>query len=366
MPWDIFICHASEDKGAIATPLAEALSQAGLCVWYDEFALTLGDNLRRSIDRGIRESRYGIAILSPHFFAKEWTQIELDELFTREVEVDKVILPVWHGVTYHDVAQHSLRLANKVAISTDQGLAHVVQAILRVVIPKTFSGIGDDFVLIPSGEFMMGAHDNSAFTNEQPVHRVQISRPFYLGKYPVTQALWQSVIGNNPSKFKGDPLRPVEQVSWNDTQEFIRKLNEQEGGIKYRLPTEAEWEYACRAGSTTMYSFGDDPRHLGEYAWYTDDSEDKTHPVGQRKPNKWGLYDMHGNVYEWLQDWYSSEYYSQSPPQDPQGPSSGATRALRGGAWRWAAKYCRSADRGRWHPYYRSDDLGFRLLRTAP
>jgi formylglycine-generating enzyme required for sulfatase activity len=231
-------------------------------------------------------------------------------------------------------------------------------------LPKTLrNSIGMEFVLIPAGEFQMGSHDG--YQDEKPVHRVRISKAFYLGEYEVTQSQWQAVMGNNPSSFKGDPNLPVESVFWDDVQEFIRRLNAKEGGTKYRLPTEAEWEYAARAGSTTVYSFGNNPSQLGEYAWYDDNARDKTHPVGQKKPNAWGLYDTHGNVWEWVQDRYSSSY----PPgfvTDPQGPSSGSLRVRRGGGWHDYAGGCRSAQRDIGAPGRRIDGLGFRLLRTAP
>jgi formylglycine-generating enzyme required for sulfatase activity len=228
--------------------------------------------------------------------------------------------------------------------------------------PTVRNSIGMEFVPIPAGAFMMGSAQGN--NDERPSHQVTISRPFYLGKYEVTQAQWEAVMGSNPSRFTGQPDRPVEQVSWDDVQAFIRKLNEKEGGTMYRLPTEAEWEYAARAGSTTAYSFGDDPGQLGEYAWYTDNSGGQTHPVGQRQPNAWGLYDMHGNVWEWVQDWYGT--YAAEPVTDPQGPSSGSNRVVRGGSWRNGARFCRSAYRFYAHPGDRIVDLGFRLLRTAP
>jgi formylglycine-generating enzyme required for sulfatase activity len=361
--WDVFICHASEDKEAIAKPLAAALAKAGLRVWYDERSMMLGDSIRRSIDQGLQECRFGVVILSPHFFAKEWPRRELDGLVTRDVQEGKIILPVWHGVTHDDVARFSPPLADKLAISTDRGVADVVQAILRVVRPEAYSSIDMEFVLIPAGTFLMGSNDAAAFGNEQPVHEVTISQPFYLGKYQVTQAEWQVVVGSNPSYFAGDPTRPVESVSWNRVQEFIRKLNEQEGSNKYRLPTEAEWEYAARAGTTTAYSFGDDLSDLDTYAWYRGNSDDKTHPVGQIEPNAWGLYDMHGNVREWVQDWYGE--YPVGPVTDPTGPSSGTLRVVRGGSWRYSAQDCRAAYRFHFAPNLRDSSLGFRLARSA-
>ena len=220
------------------------------------------------------------------------------------------------------------------------------------------NSIGMKFTHIPAGEFMMGSDE---YSNEQPVHKVKISKPFYLGTYPVTQREWRAVMGENPSRFKGDDL-PVEQVSWNDVQEFIKKLNQKEGADKYRLPSEAEWEYACRAGTTTQYSFGDDEGKLGEYAWYSHNSGSKTHPVGQKKPNPWGLYDMHGNVWEWVQDWYHSDYKGAPSDGSAWESEDGSLRVLRGGSWLKDAWICRSADRGNLNPGARNYGLGFRLL----
>ncbi len=220
----------------------------------------------------------------------------------------------------------------------------------------------DGFVLIPAGEFMMGSENGRS--DEKPVHKVTISRSFEMGKYQVTQAQWEAVMGdkwwakNNPSHFKGAKL-PVESVSWDDAQEFIEKLNAKNDGYIYRLPTEAEWEYACRAGSTGDYA-GD----LDGMAWYDSNSANKTHPVGEKKPNAWGLHDMHGNVWEWCMDWYSSDYYSQSPSTDPSGPSTGSVRLVRGGSWSGDARDCRSANRDGCAPTIRGDNLGFRLVRT--
>jgi formylglycine-generating enzyme required for sulfatase activity len=222
-----------------------------------------------------------------------------------------------------------------------------------------------EFVLIPAGEFMMGSPDGdkNAYGDEKPRHKVTISQPFYLGKYEVTQAQWEVVMGNNPSRFKGWN-NPVEWVTWDEIQEFIKKLNQKAGGNKYRLPTEAEWEYAARAGTTSRYSFGDEAGALGRYAWYDSNSGDTTHPVGQKEPNGWGLYDMHGNVFERVQDWYSEKYYSGSPATDPQGPSSGTGRVFRSGSWDADARFCRSAFRiyEDYPPDYdQRNNLGFRL-----
>jgi formylglycine-generating enzyme required for sulfatase activity len=215
----------------------------------------------------------------------------------------------------------------------------------------------DNFVRIEPGEFMMGSESGDADADEKPVHRVRISRPFEMGKYEVTQAQWEAVTGSNPSYFKGADL-PVERVSWDDAQQFIQKLNAQNDGHIYRLPTEAEWEYACRAGST-----GDYAGNLDAMGWYDKNSGHKTNPVGQKQPNAWGLYDMHGNVWEWCQDWYGENYYAQSPGADPQGPASGSGRVTRGGGWIGPAAHCRSAFRIRNAAGFRYI-LGFRLART--
>ena len=223
------------------------------------------------------------------------------------------------------------------------------------------NSIGMKFVFIPAGTFQMGS--TTGEKDEQPVHQVTISKPFYMGETEVTQAQWKAVMGTNPSLFQGNPKQPVEQVWWDDVQAFIRTLNEKEGSNLYRLPIEAEWEYAARDGTTTAYSFGDDASVLDQYAWYKDNAGEKTHPVAQLKPNAWGLYDMHGNVWEWVQDWY--QRYSAEAVTDPQGPASGTHRSRRGGAWNSLDQICRSANR-----YsvtgYRDDFLGFRLVRTLP
>jgi formylglycine-generating enzyme required for sulfatase activity len=220
------------------------------------------------------------------------------------------------------------------------------------------NSIGMKFTLIPAGEFMMGSEK---YDDEKPMHKVKLRKPFYLGAYPVTQREWKAVMGDNPSYFKGDSL-PVEQVSWSDVQKFIRKLNAKEGTDKYRRPSEAEWEYACRAGTTTRYSFADSESKLGDYAWYDDNSGDKTHPVGQKKPNPYGLYDMHGNVWEWVQDKYRSDYDGAPTDGSAWESGDGAFRVGRGGSWLDDARNCRSADRGRIDPGNRSSYFGFRLF----
>jgi formylglycine-generating enzyme required for sulfatase activity len=233
--------------------------------------------------------------------------------------------------------------------------------------PRLVDRFGIAFVLIPAGTFQIGSdHGND---DEKPIHTVRLSRPFYLGMYSVTQRQWEAVMGSNPSHFQG-PEHPVEQVPWDKVQEFIRSLNTHEGRTLYRLPTEAEWEYAARAGATGDYCFGDDVTQLSRYAWYEDNARRTTHPVGQLRPNSWGLYDMHGNVWEWVQDWYDNQEYARRAATgpaivDPAGPAAGSDRVDRGGSWLHAARNCRSAHRDSDAPGLRYGTLGFRLLREV-
>lgn len=248
------------------------------------------------------------------------------------------------------------------------GTAHAARTRRQEATPKPpalpstwWNSLGMEFVLIPAGTFQMGSHK---VNSEKPVHTVRISQPFYLGKTEVTQGQWQAVIGSNTSSFTGDANLPVESVSWEDVQEFLRRLEAREPGAGYRLPTEAEWEYAARAGSTTAYSFGDDTRQLGAYAWYADNAGGRTHPVGQKQPNAWGLYDMHGNVMERVQDWYGP--YAAGAVVDPSGPASGAIRVNRGGSWLLPDMLCQSAFRYFLASGDRDPGLGLRLLRPVP
>jgi formylglycine-generating enzyme required for sulfatase activity len=262
------------------------------------------------------------------------------------------------------------------------------------ILTETLSGnISLEMLKIPAGSFTMGSDE---YDHEKPKHQVKLQE-FYLGKYSVTQEQYQAVMGNNPSNFKDNPKNPVEQVSWEDAQEFCKKLNQLITGKKYRLPTEAEWEYACRAGTQTRYYFGDDQILLKEYAWYGDNSGDsfldtikiwdadpkwdnyykklmdnncKTHPVGQKKPNEWGLYDMSGNVWEWCEDpWHDS--YTEKPQNIKDNGnviwlnSNESYYVLRGGSWYYNSWVCRSAFRGRYNADVRLSNIGFRLVVSA-
>ena len=234
------------------------------------------------------------------------------------------------------------------------------------------NSIGMKLVLIPAGSFTMGSPvgEYKKGRDETP-HKVTLTKSYYLGAYEATQDQYEKVMGDNPSEFKGAE-NPVDSVNWDDAVSFCKKLSEmpeeKAAGRSYRLPTEEEWEYACRAGSTTSYSFGDTAELLGEHAWFGEKDGDKTHPVGEKKPNRWGLYDMHGNVLEWCQDWYAD--YPPDASTDPQGPNGGSFRVARGGSWggnrggSWRfddVGFCRSAHRGGSIPSSRYSTCGFRL-----
>ena len=230
---------------------------------------------------------------------------------------------------------------------------------------KTVSvgGVSLKMVAVQGGTFQMGAaaDDEDAYDDEKPQHAVTLA-DYYIGQTEVTQALWKVVMGanNNPSHFIGDAL-PVENVSWNDCQEFIAKLNEATG-MTFRLPTEAEWEYAARGGNKSGGFTYAGSNTLDEVAWYSANSAEKTHAVASKKANGLGLYDMSGNVYEWCSDWYGEDYYTNSTSFSPQGPESGSSRVLRGGSWYFNAQDCRVSYRYCDDPDFRDYNYGLRLV----
>ncbi|MGD0094371.1 MAG: SUMF1/EgtB/PvdO family nonheme iron enzyme, partial [Planctomycetota bacterium] len=241
------------------------------------------------------------------------------------------------------------------------------------------SGVKLEMLLIPAGKFMMGSPETEKdHQGDETQHEVTITKPFYMGMYQVTQEQYQQVMGNNPSDFKG-AQNPVEQVSWNDAQEFCRKATVRTAGVPpavtvagetpavrvwtVRLPTEAEWEYACRAGTTTRFYTGDGDDDLCRAGWVSGNSWAKAHAVGGKEANGWGLYDMHGNVFQWCADWYKE--YEVGPATDPTGPAAGAVRVLRGGSWFYFPLGCRAASRFRCHPDGRNVSFAFRVVVAA-
>ena len=277
----------------------------------------------------------------------------------------------------------SSALATPISSATTPSQIHTVPSSIvraRQLTPKASLTLGYEFVEIPSGRFRMGSPSSEPgrFDDEGPQHTVTISRSFLLGTTEVTQGQWKAVMGSNPSSFSscGDDC-PVEKVSWNDVIDFCNRLSDREGLSRccsgstwnqsctgYRLPTEAEWEYAARAGTTTRFACGDSDSCLGGMGWYDGNSGSKTHPVAQKQGNSWGLYDMHGNVWEWVWDWKAD--YSPGSVTDPTGPSGGSYRVNRGGGWYGSAGDCRSAIRGRNDPGLRYRGLGFRVARSLP
>jgi formylglycine-generating enzyme required for sulfatase activity len=245
----------------------------------------------------------------------------------------------------------------------------------------TIPGMEMEMVWIEPGSFWMGSPEIEPGRKIDEIrHQVTLTQGYWMGKYEVPTAQWERIMGSQTAKSKKQKAdSPIEEVSWSDVQVFLEKLNERElkakrlpEGYRYLLPTEAQWEYACRAGTDSAYSFGDSADDLGDYAWHYDNSatgflfgkKRHLHPVGKKSPNPWGLHDMHGNVYEWCHDWYVG--YTSDPTIDPAGPDNGAFRVFRGGSWYVGPEDCRSAIRRRHSPTYQVHSIGFRLsLRVS-
>lgn len=394
---DIFLSYASEDQVQVRL-LAEALIQVGWSVFWNR-TIPRGKTWQEVLEEELAAARGLVVVWSAKSVKRKWVIDEVDEGVRKrlpifQVLIDRVMPPLefrskqtvnlsaWDGDTKAFAFQNLVRqirniLGQPARLAPLQPTPPEIRE-PRPSEPKPAAGpkelepqvteelinsLGMQFVLIPAGTFLMGRGlAEEGDEDERPQHQVTLSQPFYLQTTPVTQGQWQRLMGENPSLFQecGEDC-PVENVSWHDAQEFLRKLNLREKTDQYRLPTEAQWEYACRAGSTQSYCFGDGEAELGQYAWYASNSQKGTHPVGRLKPNAWGLYDMHGNVYEWCQDWY--EEYPNGPVTDPKGPTAGEYRVLRGGSWDGEAGDLRSAYRHRLTPGYRYGHEGFRVAR---
>ena len=242
------------------------------------------------------------------------------------------------------------------------------------------NSIGMKLVLVKGGSFTMGGNPAREDTDgDERQFKATITKDYYIGMFECTQSQYAEVMGSNPSQFQGKLVNgstsnfPVEQVSWTDAVKFCKKLSElpkeRAAGRTYRLPTEAEWEYACRAGTQTVFCFGDDPGKLGEYAWFSGNGQGRTHAVGKKKPNAWGIHDMHGNAWEWCADWF--DYYPRTAIVDPKGPPSGTDRVYRGGSWGYDPGYCRSANRTCTSADFRAEgfsflSISFRVAMDAP
>jgi formylglycine-generating enzyme required for sulfatase activity len=298
------------------------------------------------------------------------------EDFDKALEIDPRNAAAWYGkgevAGRLGRAEESRKAFEKAAELGHQGAAEALKKPAVVVSEDQMKidlgdGVTMKLVRLPAGEFVMGSPASEEWRDddEGPQHRVRITRPFYMGATEVTQAQYEAVMGTNPSHFKG-PQNPAEQVSWSDAAEFCRRLGAK-AGMTVRLPTEAEWEYACRAGTNTPFHFGntistDQANYDGNYVYGSGRKgvyRGRTTPVGSFPPNTWGLHDMHGNVWEWCQDWYGP--YGVGPAADPQGPSNGEVRVLRGGSWCDHPGDLRSANRAGSNPALTFSDLGFRV-----
>ena len=273
--------------------------------------------------------------------------------------IEIVLYPGVHKLVFRSIIYPELSEVVKIKV---KNFNSEIKMDVKIVGGDTFTvkGVTFEMVYIEGGEFTIGEtaeQEDDANDNEKPAHKVSLSN-YAIEKFEVTQALWTAVMGSNPSYFKEDN-RPVECVSWNDCQEFLQKLNELTGK-NFRLPTEAEWEYAARGGNKSKgykYSGSND---IDEVAWYDGDIGSQTHPVGKKKPNELGIYDMNGNVWEWCNDWYGD--YTSTSANNPTGPSFGSCRVYRGGSWHSGARNCRVSIRGRSIPDYRDNHIGFRLV----
>ena len=347
--------------------------------WYEDNARNAGENYAHAVGTKL-PNPWGLHDM--HGNVWEWVQDRYDPGYAPPASGSNRVV---RGGGYASAAD-DLRSANRSYSGAGAGQSYLGARLVRGDTPgewpedvlfekpaapplgsETFSlpgGAEMEFVWIEPGTFEMGAPaSEGGFGNERPAHEVEISEGFYLGTYEVTQGQWQAVMGDNPSYYEG-MNRPVEMVSYDDAHAFIGRLNEAAGYSLYRLPTEAEWEYACRAGSPDPWSHGDDEDQLGQYAWYSGNNDPSgTKPVGGKRPNAWGLHDMHGNVWEWTQDWFDPGYYGDSPRVDPPGPAAGTDRVVRGGKFSNNAAGVRSAYRGTNAPGARINTIGFRLLR---
>ncbi len=378
----IFISYARADAQFVIG-LAEKLRSVRVSLWLDQLDIRPGDPWEESIEKALEDCESVLLVLSP----ASMESVNVKDEVSYAIEEGKRIVPLLYQACKIPLRLRRLHYVDFTA-SFDAGMSALQKALEvdEVVIDPPVSspvvtnplqpkpagkphqhfteslpgGVRLDMVAIPGGSFMMGS---KTFGSSQPIHGVTL-KPFFIGKYPVTQAQWKAVMGNNPSHFKGDDL-PVERVSWDDAREFCRKLS-QMAGKEYRLPSEAEWEFAARAGSPGDYCFGNDESLLPGYAWFERNSGGKTHSVGQKKPNNWGLHDVHGNVWEWCEDGWHDNY--EGAPADGSAWVDGGDqsyRHLRGGSWGDSQDGARAVSRDYYDPNSRSFGIGFRVVSAV-
>jgi len=373
--FDVFLAHNSVDK-PLVREISERLRERGLNPWLDEEQIAPGELFQEAIQKAIPNIKSAAIIVGKSGLG-QWQVIELHTLTSqfvkKRIKVIPILLPEVSELPEDLLFLQGFNWVSFKQITDEDAFDRLIWGITGKkpqltnsspqILTETLPGnIKLEMVKIPAGSFLMGSADNdeSDYGNEKPQHRVNLQE-FYLGKYPVTQEQYQAIMRNNPSDFKDNPKNPVENVRWNDAEYFCQKLSEKTGK-NYRLPSEAEWEYACRAGTQTRYYFGDDETQLGEYAWYRENSGGKTHPVGQKKPNDWGLYDMSGNVWEWCEDGWHKNYENAPTDGTAWNDNHSLTnlRVLRGGSWNAALGACRSACR--FFNVNRDFNFGFRVV----
>jgi formylglycine-generating enzyme required for sulfatase activity len=399
----IFISYAQDHSHGqrLAEQVQQQLHGAGFVVFRDVSGISPGTKWAHEIERQLKASKLVVLVVSAKALHSEWVFAECDMAKEHGIPIIPVFAeslssPLW------------LRSLQRLDFSNQPDWQRLMQAVSNhIAVPSPIvstpspapapikkpelvwaSATGDDqygryadvdvkgviqrFRWLKSGKFLMGSpkseKDREPFGNDETQHEVTLTQGFWLADTACTQALWQAVMGNNPANFKDDLNNPVEQVSWNDSQGFIQKLNGLVPDLKAKLPTEAQWEYACRAGTTTPFSFGanitpEQVNYDGNYPYVGDKKglyREKTVPVKSLPANPWGLYEMHGNVWEWCQDWYAS--YPAEPVRNPEGSQTGVGRVVRGGSWYGYGRRCRSAYRYGDEPDDRSYRSGFRLI----
>jgi formylglycine-generating enzyme required for sulfatase activity len=383
MAYDVFISYSHKDV-KIVDRIEEELHKHGLTCFVDRSGIDLGNDFGGVIAKAITESDIMLFVWSENANQSDNTANEI----ALAIEFGKTIVPFKIGkfVPDYNLAYRLVRL-NRLDVDS-YNETHVVELGKKIIhrlgkdvpppppqlapptstptkVLETFLTTRLDssrhpaepeMVLVEGGAFQMGSTNGES--NEKPVHQVTLSS-YYIGKYEVTQAQWQAIMGSNPSYFNGDNLPIGDQVSWDDVQEFIKRLNAATGRL-YALPTEAQWEFAARGGNKSRGYTYSGSNNIDEVAWYDLNSGKKPHPVGKKKPNELGIYDMSGNVYEWCRDW--NDTYPASAQTNPVGPSTGSDRVIRGGSWLFSAQFCRSTCRGTWLDCYRNLNVGFRLV----
>jgi formylglycine-generating enzyme required for sulfatase activity len=355
----MFLSHSSQDKDSVRK-LAEDLKRTGIEVWLDEWEIRVGDPITRKVQEGLKSTDYLAVWLTRSAVESGWVEREWQSKYGTEIGGrSAIILPL-----LAESCEVPSLLVDKRYADFRYNYQDGLVDLLKVVGLQCWENkLGIKFALIMPGAFLMGSEDGEE--NERPVHQVSIPRPFYMGIYVVTQGQWTAVMHTEP--WKGDShVRegenfPAVNVSWYDAQDFLTQLSAVDGDNAYYLPTEQEWEYAARAGTDTAFSFGDDERDLRLYGWFRDMTqrgEEYAHLVGSKKPNPWGLYDMHGNVWEWVHDYYYGSYAAQAKLTPTE-------KVLRGGGWDYPARGARSAFRNQLLPTRSNYVIGFRLVRRG-